>query len=71
MIVERRLARISLKNGRCDVTATTSKMRARLIVYCVKAETPTLATSVSIPSPEMKVTSKPPTAAAQAKTEPL
>ena len=39
--------------------------------YCVDAETPTLAVSASVPSPGMKLTRKPPTAAAQAKTDPL
>ena len=62
---------MSSKNGRRDVTATTSEMSKRLIVYCVEAETPTFAISASVPSPGMKLTRNPPTAAAQAKTEPL
>jgi hypothetical protein len=71
MIVQRRLERISSKNGRREVTATTSEMRMRLMPYCVEAEMPTLEIRASVPSPCMKVTSAPPTAAAAAKTEPL
>jgi len=54
-----------------DVTATTSEMSTRLIAYWVVADTPTLAIRASVPSPGMKLTSNPPLAAAQAKTEPL
>ena len=63
--------RISGKKGRRDVIATTREIRIRLMPYCVDAETPTLAVSASVPSPGMKLTRKPPTAAAQAKTDPL
>ena len=71
MIVQRRLERMSSKNGRRDVTATTSEMSTRLIPYWVEADTPTLEISTPVPSPWMKVTRAPPTAAAPANTEPL
>src|SRR4029450_11496870 len=71
MTVQRRLERISSKNGRREVTATTSEMRTRLIPYWVEADRPTLAIKSSVPSPMMKLTRKPPTAAATANTDPL